>query len=38
VFEKRAMKRIIGPKRDHVTNAGENCIMKSFITCTLQEI
>jgi hypothetical protein len=30
VFENRVL-RIFGPKRDEVI--GENCIMKSFITC-----
>jgi hypothetical protein len=34
VFEKGVLSRIFGPKRDEVTEIGENCIMKSFITCT----
>jgi hypothetical protein len=31
VFKNRVLKRIFGLKRDEV---GENCIMRSFITCT----
>jgi hypothetical protein len=34
VFEKRVFRRISGSKRDE----GENCIMKSFITCTLFQV
>jgi hypothetical protein len=34
VFENRVLRRIFGPKRDDVTGFGENCIMRSFITCT----
>jgi hypothetical protein len=34
VFENRMLRRIFGPKRE----AGESCIMRSFITCTLQQI
>jgi hypothetical protein len=33
VFENRALRRIFGRKRDEVTGVGENCIMRSFITC-----
>jgi hypothetical protein len=33
VFENRVLRRIFGPKRDKVTGGGENCIMRSFITC-----
>jgi hypothetical protein len=36
VFENRALRRIFGPKREEV--AGEDCIMRSFITCTLRQI
>jgi hypothetical protein len=32
VFENRVLRGIFGPKRD------ENCIMRSFITCTLRQI
>jgi hypothetical protein len=35
VFENRVLRRIFGPKRDEVTEDGENYIMRSFITCTL---
>jgi hypothetical protein len=37
MYEKRVFKRIFGPKRDEVT-IGENCIMRSFITCTLRQV
>jgi hypothetical protein len=33
VFENRVLRRIFGLKRDEVM--GENCILRSFITCTL---
>jgi hypothetical protein len=36
VFENRVLRRIFGPKREEM--AGENCIMRSFITCTLHHI
>jgi hypothetical protein len=36
VFESRVLRRIFGPKRDEV--AGENCVMRNFITCTLLQI
>jgi hypothetical protein len=32
VFENRVLRRIFGPMIDEVTEVGENCIMKSFIT------
>jgi hypothetical protein len=35
VFENRVQRTKFGPKRDEVTGDGENCIMRSFITCTL---
>jgi hypothetical protein len=35
VSENRVLRRIIGPKRQE---AGEDCIMRSFITCTLLQI
>jgi hypothetical protein len=35
VFENRVLRRTFGLKRDEVIEAGENCIMRSFITCTL---
>jgi hypothetical protein len=37
VFENRVL-IIFGPKRDEVTGDGENCIMRSFITCTLLQV
>jgi hypothetical protein len=30
--------RIFGLERDQVTEVGENCIMRNFITCTLLQI
>jgi hypothetical protein len=38
VFENRVLRRIFEPKRDEVTGGGENCIMRSFIACTLLQI
>jgi hypothetical protein len=38
MFENRVLRRIFGPKRDEVTGVGENCIMSSFITCTLLQV
>jgi hypothetical protein len=35
VSEKRVLRRVFGPKR---REAGEDCIMKSFITCMLHKI
>jgi hypothetical protein len=35
VFENRVLRRIFGPKRDEVTGEWRNCIMKSFMICTL---
>jgi hypothetical protein len=37
VFENRVLREIFGPKRDGVKEVGENCIMRSFITCTLPQ-
>jgi hypothetical protein len=34
VFENRVLRRVFGPKRDEVTENGENCIMRSLIICT----
>jgi hypothetical protein len=36
VFENRVLRRIFGLKRDEVT--GENCIMRSFVICTLPQV
>jgi hypothetical protein len=33
VFENRVLRRMFGPKRE----AGEDCIMKSFITCNFRD-
>jgi hypothetical protein len=38
VFENRVPRRIFGPKRNEWEESGENCIMRSFITCTLCHI
>jgi hypothetical protein len=37
VFEKKVLRRIPGPKRK-CQEAGEDCIMRNFITCTLHEV
>jgi hypothetical protein len=34
-LENRVLRRRFGPKREKVTGAGENCIMRSFTSCTL---
>jgi hypothetical protein len=34
--ENRMLKKIFGLKREEM--AGEDCIMKSFITCTLHQV
>jgi hypothetical protein len=38
VIENRVLRRIFGPKKYEVTGVGENCIMRSFTTCTLRQI
>jgi hypothetical protein len=38
VFENRLLKRIFGPKRDEMAGGWRNCIMRSFIACTLHQI
>jgi hypothetical protein len=38
VFENRVLRTIFGPKRDEVIGGGENCIIRSFITCTLLQL
>jgi hypothetical protein len=38
VFENRVLRRIFGPTRNEVREVGENCIMRSFITCTLRQV
>jgi hypothetical protein len=37
VCENRVLRRIFGPKRKW-REAGKDCIMKGFKTCTLQQI
>jgi hypothetical protein len=37
VFENRVLWRIFGPKRKW-RDAGEDCIMRRFITCTVRQI
>jgi hypothetical protein len=38
VFENGVPRKIFGHKRDEVTGTGENCIMRSFVICTPQQI
>jgi hypothetical protein len=38
MFENRVLRRLFGPKRNEVTVGWENCIMRSFITCTLLQV
>jgi hypothetical protein len=38
VFEKNALRRIFGPKRDEVTGGWRKLHIRSFITCTLRQI
>jgi hypothetical protein len=35
VFENKVLRRIFGPKRHEVTG---NCIMRSFVICTLRQV
>jgi hypothetical protein len=37
VFENRELRRVFGPKRKW-QEAGEDCKMRSFITCMLHQI
>jgi hypothetical protein len=37
VFENRVLRRVFGPKSDE-QEVGENCIMRSFITCTPHQV
>jgi hypothetical protein len=36
LFENWVLRRIFGPKKKEVREAGENYIMRSFIICILQ--
>jgi hypothetical protein len=38
VFENRALRRIFGPRGRKWREAGEDCVMRSFITCTHHQI
>jgi hypothetical protein len=38
MFENKLLRRKFGPERDEVREAGENYIMRSFITCTLRQV
>jgi len=38
VFEKRVLRRIFGSKRDEITVAAGDCIMRSFMVRTSHEI
>jgi hypothetical protein len=38
VFENRVLRRIFEPKRDEMIGGGENCTVRSFITCTLRQV
>jgi hypothetical protein len=37
LFENRVLRRIFGYMREEVGEAGEGCIMRNFITCTLHQ-
>jgi hypothetical protein len=38
MFENGVLGRIFEPKREKWQEAGEDCIMRNFITCTLHQI
>jgi hypothetical protein len=38
VFENRALRRIIGPKREEVTRGGENYVIRGLMVCTPHQI
>jgi hypothetical protein len=38
VFQNRVLRRIFRPKRDKVTEVGENCIMRSCMVRTLHPV
>jgi hypothetical protein len=38
VLENGVLRRIFGPKKEEVAGAGENCIMRNFITHTLHRM
>jgi hypothetical protein len=36
--ENRVLRRVFGPEREKVAEAGEDCMMRIFITFTLHQI
>jgi hypothetical protein len=38
VFENKALRKMLGPKREEWRKAGEKFVMKSFMACTLDQI
>jgi hypothetical protein len=38
VSENRALRRIFGTKREEWQEGGEDCIMRSLVTCTLHQM
>jgi hypothetical protein len=38
IFENKVLRRIFGTKREEVIGDWENCILRSFIICTLRQI
>jgi len=38
VFEKRMLRRIFGSKRDEITVAAGDCVMRSFVVRTAHKI
>jgi hypothetical protein len=36
MFEHRVLRKIFGPKRDKVTESGEDYVTRSFMICTHQ--
>jgi hypothetical protein len=35
VFKNRVLRKIFGKKRDEIIAVWRNCVMRSFITCTV---
>jgi predicted solute-binding protein len=35
---RRVLRKLFGPKRDEVKEVGENCIMRSCMSCTLRPV
>jgi hypothetical protein len=38
MFENRVLRKIFGPEREQVAQSGGDCIMKSFMNCSLASI